>query len=118
LLAKYEDGLEVQCDDFMKAIADLSNKPKDSVLKSKAIELAHNIKGGGSQFGYPLITTIATSADQILKNKESLTPEKIEILNNQAKALKLVQTKKMVGDDGKSSQMLLHRLESLSRQLT
>jgi CheY-like chemotaxis protein len=118
LLAKYEDGLEVQCDDFIKVIYDLSNKPKDSVLKSKAIELAHIIKGCGGQFGYPLITTIATSADQILNDKESVTPEKIELLNNQAKALKLVQTKKMVGDDGKSSQMLLHGLESLSRQLT
>jgi hypothetical protein len=39
-------------------------------------------------------------------------------LNNQAKALKLVQTKKMVGDGGKPGQILLHGLESLSRQLT
>jgi CheY-like chemotaxis protein len=118
LLTVYEDGLEVQCDDFIKVISDLSKKPKDSVLKSKAIELAHIIKGGGGQFGYPLITTIATSADQILNDKESVTPKKIELLNNQAKALKLVSTKKMVGDDGKSSQMLLHGLASLSRQLT
>jgi hypothetical protein len=75
------------------------------------------MKGGGSQFGYPLITTIATSADQILNDKESLTPEKIELLNHQAKALKFVSTKKMVGDDDESSQILLHGLESLSRQL-
>jgi hypothetical protein len=111
LLTMYEDGLEVQCDDFIKVISDLSNKPKDSVLKSKAIELAHIMRGGGDQYGYPLITTIATSADQILNDKESVTPEKIELLNNQAKALKLVSTKKMVGDDGKTSQMLLHGLE-------
>ncbi|MFT6754285.1 MAG: PAS domain S-box-containing protein [Candidatus Azotimanducaceae bacterium] len=118
LLTIYEGGLEVQCDDFIKVISDLSNKPKDCVLKSKAIELAHIIKGGGGQFGYPLITTIAASADQILNDKESVTPEKIELLNNQAKALKLVSTKKMIEDDGKSSQMLLHGLASLSRQLT
>jgi PAS domain S-box-containing protein len=118
ILTMYEDDLKVQCDNFMKTIVDLSNKPKDGVLKSKAIELAHMMRGGGDQFGYPLITTIATSADQILNDKESVTPEKIELLNNQAKALKLVSTKKMVGDDGKSSQMLLHGLESLSQQLT
>jgi HPt (histidine-containing phosphotransfer) domain-containing protein len=99
-------------------ISDLSNKPKDSVLKSKATELAHIIKGAGGQFGYPLITTIAASADQILNDKESVTPDKIEVLNHQAKALKLVSTKKMVGDDDESSQMLLRGLESLSRQLT
>jgi PAS domain S-box-containing protein len=117
LLTMYEDGLEVQCDDFIKVISDLSNKPKDSVLKSKATELAHIIKGAGGQFGYPLITTIAASADQILNDNESVTPEKIEVLNHQAKALKFVSTKKMVGDDDESSQMLLRGLESLSRQL-
>ena len=118
LLTRYEDGLEVQCDDFIKVLSDLSNKPKDSVLKSKAMELAHIIKGGGGQFGYPLITTIATSADQILNDKESVTSDKIELLIHQAKALKLVSTKKMVGDDDKASRMLLHGLESLSRPLT
>jgi HPt (histidine-containing phosphotransfer) domain-containing protein len=114
----YEDDLEAQCDDFINVILDLSNKPKDSVLKSKAIELAHIIKGSGGQFGYPLITTIAASADQILNDKESVTPDKIEVLNYQAKALKLVSRKKMVGDDDKASQILLHGLENLNRQLT
>jgi HPt (histidine-containing phosphotransfer) domain-containing protein len=88
------------------------------VLKSKAAELAHIIKGSGGQFGYPLITTIAASADQILNDKESVTPDKIEVLNYQAKALKLVSRKKMVGDDDKASQILLHGLENLNRQLT
>jgi len=118
LLTMYEDDLEAQCDDFINVISDLSNKPKDSVLKSKAIELTHIIKGAGGQFGYPLITTISTSADQIFNNKEDLTPDKIEVLNYQAKALKLVSRKKMVGDDDKASQILLHGLENLSRQLT
>ena len=87
-------------------------------LKSKAIDLAHMMRGAGGQFGYPLITTIAASVDLILNDKESLTPEKIEILNHQAKALKLVSTKKMAGEDGESSRMLLNGLESLRRQLT
>jgi signal transduction histidine kinase len=118
LLTMYEEDLEVQCDDFINVILDLSNKPEDSVLKSKAIDLAHMMRGAGGQYGYPLITTIATSADQILNDKGSLTPEKIEVLNYQAKALKFVSTKKMAGDDGESSRMLLHGLERLRRQLT
>jgi CheY-like chemotaxis protein len=118
LLTMYEEDLEVQCDDFINVILDLSNKPEDSVLKSKAIDLAHMMRGAGGQFGYPLITTIAASVDLILNDKGSLTPEKIEILNHQAKALKLVSTKKMAGEDGESSRMLLNGLESLRRQLT
>ena len=115
LLTMYEHSLRLECDDFMKAISDLSNKPKDGVLKSKAINLAHMMRGGGDQYGYSLITTIATSADQILNEKGSVTSEKIELLNNHAKALKLVSTKKMVGDDGKTSEIILHRLANLGQ---
>jgi hypothetical protein len=118
LITMYEHSLGLECDDFMKAISDLSNQPKDGVLKSKAISLAHMMRGGGDQYGYSLITTIATSADQILNEKGSVTPEKIELLNNHAKALKLVSTKKMVGEDGKSSEILLYGLASLGRKLT
>jgi CheY-like chemotaxis protein len=118
LLTMYEDSLRLECDDFMKAISNLSNKPKDGVLKSKAINLAHMMRGGGDQYGYSLITTIATSADQILNEKGSVTPEKIELLNNHAKALKLVSTKKMIGDGRKTSEILLHGLANLGRKLT
>jgi signal transduction histidine kinase/CheY-like chemotaxis protein len=113
LLTMYEHSLRLECDDFMKAISDLSNQPKDGVLKSKAINLAHMMRGGGDQYGYSLITTIATSADQILNEKGSVTPGKIQLLNNHAKALKLVSTKKMVGEDGKTSKILLYGLANL-----
>ena len=118
LLTMYEDSLRLECDDFMKAISNLSNQPKDGVLKSKAINLAHMMRGGGDQYGYSLITTIATSADQILNEKGSVTPGKIQLLNNHAKALKLVSTKKMVGEDGKTSEIILHGLANLGRKLT
>ena len=113
LLTMYEHSLRLECDDFMKAISNLSNQPKDGVLKSKAINLAHMMRGGGDQYGYSLITTIATSADQILNEKGSVTPGKIQLLNNHAKALKLVSTKKMVGEDGKTSKILLYGLANL-----
>jgi chemotaxis protein histidine kinase CheA len=70
LLIMYEDELKVRCDGFTKAISDLSNKPTNSEFKTKAIELAHSIKGGGGSFGYHLITTIAASADKMLKDKK------------------------------------------------
>ena len=114
LLKMYEDGLKEQCDGFTNAILKLSDKPADSELKTKAKELAHTIKGGGGSFGYHLITTIATTADQILIDKENLTPEDIELLNNHAKALELVSDKKMSGYGGKPGQILLQGLEKLS----
>jgi signal transduction histidine kinase/CheY-like chemotaxis protein/HPt (histidine-containing phosphotransfer) domain-containing protein len=112
LLTMYVAGLTEQCDGFTKAISDLSNKPADSELKAKAIELAHTIKSGGGSFGYHLITTIATLADQILKDNETFAEDDIEFLNNYAKALELVSNKKMSGNGGKAGRILLQGLES------
>jgi hypothetical protein len=64
----------------MTVIFDLSNKPADSEVKAKEIELAHPIKRGRGSFGYHLITTIATHTDQILKHNETFTPDDIELL--------------------------------------
>ncbi|MFT5506358.1 MAG: chemotaxis protein histidine kinase CheA [Gammaproteobacteria bacterium] len=106
-----ETGLKEQCNGFTTAVSDLSNKPTDSDLKTKAIELAHTINGWGSSFGYHLITTIVTNADQILKDKENLTAEDVELLYNHAKALELVSIKKMSGYGGKAGHILLKGLE-------
>lgn len=115
VLTRYETGLKEQCDGFMTAISNLSNKPTDNALKIKAIELAHSIKGGGGSFGYHLITTIATQADQILKHKENLTADDTELLINHAKALELVSIKKMSGNGGKAGRILLQGLEGSSQ---
>jgi chemotaxis protein histidine kinase CheA len=74
--------------------------------------LAHSIKGGGGSFGYHLITTIATNADQILKDNENFTLEDIELLNIHAKALELVSRKKMSGNGGKPGRILLQGLRA------
>jgi chemotaxis protein histidine kinase CheA len=115
LLTMYEAGLKEQCDGFTTAIAGLSNKPTGSDSRAKAIELTHSIKGGGGSFGYHLITTIATHADQILKDKQTLTAQDIEILSSHAEALALVCSKKMSGNGGKPGRILLQGLEIASK---
>jgi CheY-like chemotaxis protein/HPt (histidine-containing phosphotransfer) domain-containing protein len=114
LLTMYETGLTEQCDGFMKVVSDLFKKPTDSRLKAKAIELAHSIKGGGASFGYHLITTIASHADQILKKNDHVTAEDITLLSNHAKALELVSIKKMSGNGGKPGRLLLQGLGKVS----
>jgi PAS domain S-box-containing protein len=111
-LTIYEAGLKQQCNGFTKSISDLSNQPNSIGLKTKAIELAHSIKSGGSSFGYHLITTIATKAHQILKANENFAAEDMTLLSNHAKALELVSIKKMSGNGDKAGRLLLKGLES------
>jgi response regulator RpfG family c-di-GMP phosphodiesterase len=114
LLKMYEEGLKGQCDVFKKAIFDLSYKPTDRELKENAVVKTHSIMGISDSFNYHLITTIATSAAHILKDKESFTAGDVELLNNHAKALELVSIKKMSGNGGKPGRILLQGLNSAS----
>jgi signal transduction histidine kinase/DNA-binding response OmpR family regulator len=114
LLTKHETQLKEHCNDFTTVVCALSNKPTVSELKTQLIELAHTINGWGSLCGYHLITTIVTNADQIIKDKENLTGEDVELLLNHAKALELVSIKEMSGCGGKAGHILLKGLERSS----
>jgi hypothetical protein len=59
-----------------------------------------------------LITTIATKADQILKDIEKFTTKDMTLLSNHAKALELVSIKKISVDGNKAGRLLLKGLES------
>ena len=94
LLTMHETGLRQHCNGFRAAVYDLSNKPTDSKLKTKVLELAHTIEDWGSSFDYHLVTTIVTNADQIIKDKENLTADNVELLLNHAKLLSWYQLRK------------------------
>jgi signal transduction histidine kinase/DNA-binding response OmpR family regulator len=111
LLTTHETRLKEHCNDFTTVVSDLSNKPTVSELKTKVVELAHTINGWGCLCGYHLINTIVTNADQIIKDKENLTAEDVELLLNHAKALELVSIKKMSGYGGRAGHILLKGLE-------
>jgi signal transduction histidine kinase/DNA-binding response OmpR family regulator len=111
LLTMHETGLRQHCNGFRAAVYDLSNKPTDSKLKTKVLELAHTIEDWGSSLDYHLVTTIVTNADQIIKDKENLTADDVELLLNHAKALELVSIKKMSGYGGRAGHILLKGLE-------
>jgi hypothetical protein len=111
LLTTHETRLKEHCNDFTTVVSDLSNKPTVSDLKTKVVELAHIINGWGCLCGYHLINTIVTNADQIIKDKENLTAEDVELLLNHAKALELVSIKKMSGYGGRAGHILLKGLE-------
>ncbi|MFT4606409.1 MAG: signal transduction histidine kinase/CheY-like chemotaxis protein [Urechidicola sp.] len=115
LLTTHETRLKEHCNDFTTVVSDLSNKPTASELKTKVVELAHTINGWGCLCGYHLINTIVTNADQIIKDKENLTAEDVELLMNHAKALELVSIKKMSGYGGKAGHILLKGLERSSQ---
>ena len=76
--------------------------------------LTHSLKGGGSSFGYHLITETATKADDFLDAKATLEAKDIRILGNHVEALSLIAERKLSGHGGKAGRILLRGLKDYS----
>jgi len=76
-------------------------------------EIAHNIHGQGSSFGYPLMTRVGHSLSRLLK---AIGPEgapDLALLGAHVKVLRTVLDKDIRGDGGELGAALVARLEAL-----
>ncbi|TAN51614.1 MAG: hypothetical protein EPN26_08840 [Rhodospirillales bacterium] len=76
--------------------------------------LAHDMKGQGGQFGYPLITAICDRLQTYLAPIEAPGPRTAEIACIYVDALLLVESKKMTGEGGEAGRLLLANLSKLT----
>lgn len=111
LQKKYVKKLKVNCANLKAAIDSLADSPADEEIKNKAITLAHSMKGGGSSYGYNLVTKIAGELDNILITTDNLEAHQFSTLNNHVDALSLIAKKKISGEGGEAGHTLLQGLQ-------
>ncbi|MBF0166709.1 MAG: Hpt domain-containing protein [Alphaproteobacteria bacterium] len=76
--------------------------------------LAHDMKGQGGQFGYPLVTAICDSLQKYLAPIEAPDVRTAEIVGIYVDAVLLVESRKMTGEGGEAGKVLLASLSKLS----
>jgi len=111
LLAGYEEDLTTKCENLKAAFAAMKDSPTDKKLKDSTKLITHTLKGGGSVFGYHLITTVATIADKMLKDNASLDEAGMTNFSNHVDALALIAAKGITGNGGKAGRILLQGLK-------
>ncbi len=111
LQVMYEQRLVDHCEDLGRAMQYLGEDPADDDAKDKVKQLVHTLKGGGTTFGYHLVTIIATEADNLLVTKDALDDQDMTSLNNYAEALMLIAKKRLSGNGGKAGRILLRGLK-------
>lgn len=77
--------------------------------------VAHNIKGQGSSFGYPLMTRLGQSLCQLTRRKPSFSDADLDLAQAHIDAMSLVLAKEIRGDGGDAGQKLGARLEEKVR---
>ena len=76
-------------------------------------EIAHNVKGQGSSFGYPLMTRVGDSFHRLVKALESVDEAKLKLLEAHVTTLQTVLEKDIRGSGGDVGAALSERLEGL-----
>jgi len=75
--------------------------------------IAHNIKGQGSSFGYPLVTRIGHSLCNLVRQERTFTDADLGVMQAHLDALRLILAKEIKGEGGEVGAKLAARLENL-----
>jgi chemotaxis protein histidine kinase CheA len=74
---------------------------------------AHNVKGQGSSFGFPLVTRIAHSLCTLVRQERDFSDADLGTIQAHLDALRLILTKDIRGDGGEVGAKLAARLENM-----
>lgn len=75
--------------------------------------IAHDLKGQGASFGYPLITKVGGLLCQYLKSRRANDAQGLRIVAAHIEALGLIVEHKIGGDGGKLGAAMTERLDKL-----
>jgi chemotaxis protein histidine kinase CheA len=75
--------------------------------------IAHNVKGQGGAFGYPLVTRIAHSLCTLVRQERDFIDADLGVIQAHLDALRLILVKDIKGDGGEVGPKLAARLENM-----
>jgi len=90
----------------------------DRMIAMQALyAVAHNIKGQGSSFGFPLMTRLGESLCRLTRAKRPFPDNDLNIVQAHLDAMRLVLAQNIRGDGGALGDKLAQRLEGLVTEL-
>jgi chemotaxis protein histidine kinase CheA len=75
--------------------------------------IAHNIKGQGGSFGYPLVTRIGHSLCTLVRQEREFSDADLGVVQAHLDALRLILAKDIKGEGGEVGAKLAARLENM-----
>ena len=116
LVAEYEQWTLKSLAAMREALGEVQASPQDPVDPLRRIfEGAHDLKGQGTSFGYPLVTRIAQSLCRLRHAAplDSCTPERLRAVAAHLDVLVIVLEKRIRGEGGTVADKLAAKLESM-----
>ncbi len=116
LMADYEQWTMRVLADMQAALAEARAHPEAAAEPLRRIfDAAHDLKGQGTSFGYPLVTRVAQSLCRLGHGAtlEASTPERLRAVAAHLDVLVLLLERRIKGDGGPLAAKLAARLEAM-----
>jgi hypothetical protein len=103
--------------DLDRCAALLKHAREDAGTRAQSVKdlygIAHNIKGQGSSFGYPLVTRIGHSLCTLVRQERPFSDADLGVIQAHLDALRLILVKDIKGEGGEVGAKLAARLENM-----
>lgn len=83
---------------------------RTNIIWEQFYPIAHDIKGQGATFGFPLMTDLGTHVCQVIKTSSEFTDECLTIIKRDMDDMSLVLEQKLSGTGGTIGQQIRKRL--------
>ncbi len=80
--------------------------------------IAHDLKGQGGTFGYPLVTSFATSLHRFASMRDGIEDEHVEIIKAHIDAMRAVVRDRVSGDGGEIGKALAKGLDEVIKRFS
>jgi chemotaxis protein histidine kinase CheA len=99
------------------ALAEARQQPGDLAPIQLLREIAHEVRGQGGSFGFPLVSRIATSMYRLLRERATFPTAALSLIDAHIDALRAVLAQRARGDGGSTGQQLAAGLEAMVERM-
>ena len=113
VVAAVEDSARLQ-----KALAALRANPTDPKALDGIFQIAHDMKGQGGSFGFPLVTTIGYQLCRFIEKIDHVGPHEMEAIALHVEAMAMVVRTPIKGDGGQHGEALMNGLDLILKKFS
>ena len=98
-----------------KLLTDASNtfdQERTDIIKTQLYPKAHDLKGQGATFGYPLITDVGAHLCQLITTKSDYSSEDLQAIKADILSMETILWKRLKGDGGTKGAEILKTLRA------
>jgi hypothetical protein len=96
--------------DFLNQASRTDGNQRFSLIRNDFFGKAHDIKGQGTTFGYPLMTEVGSFVCEYLRHKESFTDQDILLMQDMVKLMRNILDNRLTGDGGEAGQSIRQQI--------